>query len=139
MKKLFKQIIGFSIVGLSNTIISYIVYFVVVTINKDWYVLGNTLGFIVGTFNAYFWNSRKVFNDKVSEKSGNKSQLIKTYISYGFSLLLSNLLLFIFINKFSINEKIAPFLVLFITYPTNYLLNKFWVYKEKNIKEDKQI
>ena len=123
--------VGFSIVGLSNTVVSYVVYYIVISINKDWYVFGNTLGFMVGTFNAYFWNSKKVFND-ASKSNYNKNQLIKTYISYGISLLLSNALLHILINNFSINEKIAPFLILFITYPFNFLLNKFWVYKNKS-------
>ena len=136
IKNLLKQIIGFSIVGLSNTIVSYIVYFIVIFFDKDLYLLGNTLGFIVVTFNAYFWNNKKVFSKNEAESQTNKkAKLIKTYLSYGFSLCLSNALLHIFVQYLSVDEKIAPFLILFITYPINYLLNKFWIYKNKTTKE----
>ena len=55
-----KYIIRFIIVGISNTAVSYITYLIFYLLTGN-YVLSNAAGFIIGTLNAYIWNSRFVF------------------------------------------------------------------------------
>ena len=114
LKKLIIQFIKFGCVGVSNTLVSVAVY------------LGNAIGFILGTLNAYIWNSKFVFKKGRCEK--NLSVVIKTYLSYGFSLLVSEGLLFLWVEILSISDVIAPILNLCVTVPLNFLLNKLWVY-----------
>lgn len=131
MKKilsLVKQFFKFGIVGISNTLISLAVYYLFVWTNNNLYIIGNIVGFIVSTLNAYFWNSKFVF--KKSEKK-NSVVIVKTFISYGISLGLSSALLYLTVEVLHISEFIAPIIGLVITVPLNFLMNKFWVYKEK--------
>ena len=125
LKKLVIQFIKFGCVGVSNTLVSLAVYYIFLWLNWNLY-LGNAIGFILGTLNAYIWNSKFVFKKGRCEK--NSSVVIKTYLSYGFSLLVSEGLLFLWVEILSISDVIAPILNLCVTVPLNFLLNKLWVY-----------
>ena len=75
----FFQFIKFCFVGVSNTAISLITYYIFIAINKDWYILGNAVGFVVSVLNAYFWNSKFVFN----KKNEVGKTVLKTFAAYG--------------------------------------------------------
>ena len=119
------QFVKFCLVGLSNTAISLITYYIFVAINRDLYILGNAVGFIVSVLNSYFWNSRYVF--KKTDEVG--KTVFKTFAAYGTNLLLGTALLYLFVDILSISEFIAPLLNLIITIPLNFVLNKMWVMK----------
>jgi putative flippase GtrA len=123
---LARQFIKFGIVGVSNTLISMAIYYLFVFINRDFYMLGSTVGFFVSVINAYFWNNKFVF--KKSEK-GNAKALIKTYVSYGSTFLLGLALLYVMVHVLGISVMIAPIIQLVVTIPLNFLLNKFWAFK----------
>jgi len=125
-KKMVYQFIKFGIVGLSNTAISLLVYYFFIWLNKDLYIIGNVMGFIVSVVNAFYWNNRYVFTN---EGKNNLRTFLRSCIIYTFTFLLSTILLFIWVNKIGILEEIAPLINLCITIPLNFLLNKFWAFK----------
>lgn len=122
---LIKQFIKFGIVGLSNTLISLAIYYVLIYFKIN-YIIANTIAFIISVLNSYYWNSKFVF--KKSDE-GNLKPLIKTFMSYGTTFILSTILLFVMVDYLNISEIIAPILNLIITIPLNFLLNKFWAFK----------
>ena len=128
MIKLIKsnsQFIKFIIIGFSNLAISLLTYYILVLLNIN-YQISNIFAFILGSINGYFWNKKWVF-----KKNGDiKATLIKFYISYIFTWLISAVLLYLWIDIFKISAFIAPILNLFITTPINYILNKIWVFKK---------
>ena len=125
------QFIKFGIVGFSNTIISYAVYFFCVWIGMH-YQLANIVGFIISVLNAYYWSSRFVFVKQTGEERGLVSSLIKTFVAYSFTgIALSAILLWLLIDKMALSEYIAPLLILLITVPLNFILNKYWSFKSK--------
>lgn len=99
----FWQFIKFGLVGVSNTVVSYVTYSLVYywifgssAMADDIKVqIANAAGFVISVLNAYIWQSKFVFK----EQEGGEHRvwwkvLIKTYISYAFSgLLLTALLL----------------------------------------------
>lgn len=149
-----KQFIKFGIVGLFNSIINYIIYAICIKIGLH-YVLANTIGFIIVIFIAYLLQTRFVF----IEDTNGKQQvwwkiLIKTYMSYAFSgLILTNILSFLWLDIFDLSAIIrpiyqlsysyftwedeytclkymVPFFNVIITMPINYIINKYWTYKQ---------
>lgn len=128
------QICKFGAVGVLNTLISLAVYYVVIHFNAAWYLLGNALGFLISTLNAYLLNSRFVFASGKRGSAGGK-QLGRTYIVYGCSLGISTGLLFFLVQILGISERIAPICVLMVTVPFNYLMSKLWVYRAQQKKE----
>ena len=129
IKKLFfkyEKFIKFAIVGFVNLFVSLIIYYILVYFSVN-YQSANIGGFITGSINGYIWNKIWVF--KNSERD--IASIIKFYLTYLSTWLLSALLLYIWIEKMKISDKIAPVINIFITTPINYLLNKYWVFKKK--------
>lgn len=127
------QIVKFGLVGVLNNVICLLVYYLVVAINAKFYLMGNALGFIVSTLNAYFLNSRFVFRT-ATQKEIPKGSLAKTYLTYMLSLCISTCLLFLLVDIMGIHEKIAPIISLMITVPLNFVLNKLWIYRKHDPK-----
>ncbi|HBT64879.1 MAG TPA: GtrA family protein [Ruminococcaceae bacterium] len=126
LKKLILQFLKFGIVGASNTLISLLIYYGLLYLGV-YYIAAYTIGFAVSVLNAYFWSSRFVF--KKNRGYYNKKTIAKTYLSYGFTFMLSNGMLFVFVDVLDLSSLIAPVLILCVTVPLNFLLNKFWVFK----------
>lgn len=123
--KIIIQFIKFGMVGVSNTLISLLIYYALIYFNIN-YVIANTIGFVVSVLNAYYWNNKYVFN---KSDEGNLKPLIKTFASYGATFVLSTILLIVMVDYLSISQILAPILNLIITIPLNFLLNKFWAFK----------
>lgn len=127
MKKTIIQFIKFGIVGLSNTIISYFIYTVLVYFGL-YFLIASIIAFIVSVFNSFFWNNKYVFK-RSKDTKGIIKTIIRTFVSYGLTgLILHNILLFLFIEFVHISKYVAPVFCLVITVPLNFILNKIWVF-----------
>lgn len=137
MIQMLFQFIKFGIVGLSNTIISYGMY-ALLTFLGVYYVIANIIAFVLSVLNSFFWNSRYVFKKNDGENRNSWWTLAKTFLAYGSTgLLLSNVLLFLLVEKSEINKYYAPILILFITIPLNFVINKFWAFRFKKVDRKK--
>lgn len=124
LKDEIKQFLQFGIVGITNTLIAFSVYYILI-FNDVHYLIANLLGWAIGVFNGYYWNYKYVFkNNVVWWKS-----LLKTYMSYGLSFFAGVILLYVIVEFMYITPVIAPVICLLVTVPLNFLLNKFWTFK----------
>lgn len=130
---LIKQFIKFGIVGAINTILSYLIT------NINYYIfdlhaqLSNIIAFIITVFISFMLNSKYVFK---TENQNFWKSLIKVYTSYSITgLFLTSILIYIEEELFGIPHYIATFMNLIITIPLNFILNKFWAYKDNKTKE----
>lgn len=125
------QFVKFGVVGVSNTLISYVVYIVLVSLNWH-YLLASIGGFLVSVINAYYWNDRYVFKAEPGEERAWWKVFLKTFTSYaGTGLILNNILLILWVDVVGLHEMLGPVLNLFVTIPLNFLLNKYWAYRDK--------
>ncbi|MBE6894306.1 MAG: GtrA family protein [Ruminococcaceae bacterium] len=124
------QFIKFGIVGVINNVIYMIGYYAVIFINSSWYLLGGFAGWFISVLNSYFLNNRFVFKNDANSLKEQLKKLGKTYISYGATFIVTQILLVCEIELFSVSEVIAPIINIFITIPFNFLLNKFWTFKK---------
>ena len=122
---IIKQFIKFGLVGVSNTLISLGTYYLLYFLGVN-YLIANTAGFIISVLNSYYWNNKYVFK---KTQNGNLKPLIKTFMSYGVTFLLSTALLFVMVQCAKISEVVAPVITLVITIPINFIMNKFWAFK----------
>ncbi len=118
------QFVKFSVVGLSNTVISLFVYYLFLWLEFN-YLIANTLSWIISVFNAFYWNNKYVFKN---ENTWLKA-LIRTYVSYGFSFILGSVLLALLVELFHVAQELAPLAVLVVTIPLNFFMNKFWTFR----------
>ncbi len=139
----FKQIIGFIIVGITNTLVSYV--FNIATLlslrklefEYD-YIIANIVAFGGSVLWSFKWNNKYVFKVKNGERRSVGKAIVKTYISYAFTgIFLNNVLLWIWIEKADVSKYLAPFFNPVITICLNFVLSKFWVFK--SIESDSEV
>lgn len=121
----FKELIKFGIVGLLNNGVFIFFYYIFLNFKIN-YIVANTLAYLISILNAYYFNKKFVFKTNIK---GIKS-LLKTYISYGITFLISTGLLYVMVDFIKISSYIAPIISLFITIPINFLMNKYWTFKQ---------
>lgn len=130
------QFVKFGIVGLSNTLIAYAVYAACVWLGCH-YLVANGLGFVVGVLNAYYWSDRYVFKKGEGETRSALWTLVKTYLAYGATgLLLASFLLYVYVDRWQVSAYLAQLLVLVVTVPLNFIINKRWSFKTKQTNEE---
>lgn len=126
---LFWQFVKFGLVGVSNTVVSMAVYYLVLWIDEDLYMVGSVLGTIVSIANAFIWNDLFVFTGNPKDFKSVMKRLGKTYVSYGGTSALSTVMLWVEVTFFGVDRAFAPIVNLLVTIPLNYLINKFWTFK----------
>lgn len=120
-----KQFIRFGIIGAVNTALGLGLYYGLVFLGVH-YILSHIIANAIGIFVSYSLNSRFTFKQTNANKA---KQIIKVYAAYGITFLLGTSLLYLMVDVIGISELIAPLINLCFTVPTNFLLNKFWVFK----------
>lgn len=130
-----KQFIKFGMVGVTNTLLSYFLNIGVLYLLKDAalsydYVIANVVAFFISVLWSFYWNNRLVFDTK--QGIGNiLKALLKTYVAYSVTgIVLNNILSFVWIDLLGISKLIAPMINLLFSVPINFLLNKYWAFKE---------
>lgn len=131
----FMQFVKFGVIGLSNTLLSYILNVIVLLIlapfSVSWdFFAGNIVGFVLSVLWSFYWNNRFVFTVKEGEHRSVWKALLKTYLSYGFTgIILNNVLSWVWITQLGISKFIAPVINLLFSVPINFIMNKLWAFK----------
>lgn len=131
----FMQFVKFGVIGLSNTLLSYILNVIVLLIlapfSVSWdFFAGNIVGFVLSVLWSFYWNNRFVFTVKEGEHRSVWKALLKTYLSYGFTgIILNNVLSWVWITQLGISKLIAPVINLLFSVPINFIMNKLWAFK----------
>ncbi len=133
----FMQFVKFGIVGVSNTVISYILYagslFLFQRFGifpKGDYLIAQVIAFILSVAWSFYWNNKMVFVKEEGKERSLWKSLLKTYVSYSFTgLFLNSILLILWVQVLHISEYIAPIINLLVSVPLNFLINKFWAFK----------
>lgn len=122
------QFIKFGIVGLSNTFVYLLIYYLVLFANSDWYLFGNALGWAISVLNAFFWGDRVVFKNSKKRPAEQFKKLGKSYLTYGVTFLLTTVLLYFEVNWWGVSSVVAPLVNLLVSIPLNFIINKYWTF-----------
>ncbi len=121
------QFFKFSLVGISNTLIHYFVFLILLKILHINYLISSGLGFCCGLINSYYLNRRFTF--KVTNK-GNFNEGYKFIVVNIFALLM-NLGCMNILVGLGIVPEIAQILAIIGSYSVNFSGNKFWTFRTR--------
>lgn len=136
-RQTFKEFLQFGLVGVSNTIISYLLYVVtLLLVSKSGvkfdYIIANIVSWLLSVLWSFYWNNKFVFKKEEGEKRNIWAALFKTYVSYGFTgLILNNILSVLLVSVLHISKMLAPIINLVISIPINFFMNKLWAFGKK--------
>ncbi len=136
MKELYykyKEIINYLIFGVLATVVSLAVYYgLTLTIldpnNGVELQIANILSWVSACTFAYFTNRKWVFENK---EKANIKEASKFYLSRVSTLLIDMGLMFVFVTKLGVNDKVMKLVVQVVVTILNYIFSKFIVFREK--------
>lgn len=124
--------VKFLLVGASNTIILFVVYYAVILVGgSELYLVGQGIGYFAGVINSYIWNSRFVF----SKGNVGAGAFVKMCLCYVLTYFVQTWLLYLQVNTLGVSEFIAPVIAVVITTVINYFLNRFFAFGIKNTED----
>lgn len=121
-----KQFLKFIVMGIFSTIINYVIFYIIFAIFHMNYLLAASLGFVIGVFAGYFLNKNWTFEVKRTSNI----QILKYYVVYIASLILSLAFLKITVGWMGISAPMANLFAIGITTCTNFLGTKFLVFQK---------
>jgi putative flippase GtrA len=119
------QFVKFGIVGVSNTLLTFIVYTLLLKVFGVWYLAASAVGFMVGATNGFLLNRRWTFSEHV----GDSLTPVRWAIVQGGGLAINEGLLFVFVHDARLDKLLAQaFATVFVTVST-FFANRAWTFR----------
>jgi putative flippase GtrA len=123
--KTIKQAVKYSIVGLSNTLLTLVVIWVMMKICGYSDVVSNIAGYIVGLFNSFIWNKKWTFRSSDAWMGS----AVRFALVFGVCFLLQLGLLLYLNAHLSIDTYYNQIMAMIFYTVLNFLLNKYFTFK----------
>ena len=133
---MLRILVKFGVVGVINTVLSLVIYYLCIAINNNWYLIGTVLGYVISSIVGYFLNKLMVFKKPGIKHS---KSLPRYYAVYASALVLNVLLIQLWINVLHLSSWIAPILTLCFTVPYNFILSRMWVFSDNSKEEFRKV
>ena len=122
---LFLQFLKFGIVGVSNTLIFFAVYTLLLKVFGVWYVAASGIGFAVGAVNGFLWNRAWTFKGHV----GDALTPVRWFVVQGGGLLLNLGLLYLFVDGAGLDELVGQAVTIVIVTLVTFFVNRAWTFR----------
>jgi putative flippase GtrA len=119
------QFVKFGIVGVSNTLLAFAIYTVLLKVFGVWYLAASAIGFVVGAVNGFLLNRRWTFAGHV----GDSLTPVRWGIVQGCGLALNEGLLFVFVDDAHIEKLLGQACATAIVTVITFLVNRAWTFR----------
>ncbi|AKA70759.1 GtrA family protein [Clostridium scatologenes] len=123
----FKCLSRFSLVGISNTIIDFIIFTIFQGLIGVNYTISQVLGYSFGVVNSFIFNKKWTFQGGKSNKKI-YNELFQFIIVNIISLAITVIFMKLLVKDFRLNVYLAKILVTFIAQITNFIAYKLWIF-----------
>lgn len=124
-KQTFQQFLMFGIIGLTNTLLTALIIWLLLTAMHFSPYTSNIIGYIAGLINSFIWNRQWTFKSKTRVSITFYKFIITFVISY--LLQLANL--YLLLNFTTFDPFICQLFSIVVYSIVNFLLNKFYTFK----------
>ncbi len=119
------QLVKFGIVGVSNTLLTFVVYTVLLKGFGVWYLAASAAGFVVGATNGFLLNRRWTFREHV----GDPLTPVRWAIVQGCGLAINEGLLYLFVQEAHVEKLLAQALATVVVTLTTFFANRAWTFR----------
>ena len=119
------QFIKFGVVGVSNTLLTFVVYTTLLKAFGVWYLAASAVGFMVGATNGFIFNRRWTFADHV----GDSLTPVRWAIVQGSGLGINLLLLYLFVDSAHLDKLLAQAFATAVVTVTTFFANRAWTFR----------
>lgn len=122
---LILQFVKFGIVGVSNTLISFAVYTLLLKAFGVWYVAASGIGFAMGAINGFLWNRAWTFRGHV----GDALTPVRWFVVQSCGLLVNLGLVYMFVDGLGLGELTGQAATIAIVTVLTFFVNRAWTFK----------
>ena len=122
---LLGQFIKFGIVGISNTLLTFAVYTLLLKVFGVWYLAASAIGFGAGTVNSFLLNRRWTFRGHVGDAL---TPLRWTVVQCG-GLGVNEGLLYVFVHDARVDKLLSQAFATAVVTITTFLANRAWTFR----------
>lgn len=122
-----RQFVKFGLVGASSTAIDWSIYLILTRFGQVYYLTAKIISFLFSVINSYVWNRRWTFRSKDPKKL---HQFSKFLVVAGVGLGLNSLIMYLVVSQLRLHDIIGLVLSTAIVMFWNFLVNKFWTFRE---------
>jgi putative flippase GtrA len=119
------QFVKFGVVGVSNTLLTFAVYTVLLKVFGVWYLVASAIGFAVGATNGFLLNRRWTFREHV----GDSLTPVRWTIVQGCGLAVNEGLLYVFVHDASLDKLLAQAFATAVVTVTTFAANRAWTFR----------
>jgi putative flippase GtrA len=119
------QFAKFGIVGISNTLITFAVYTLLLKVFGVWYLAASAIGFVAGAVNGFLLNRRWTFQGHV----GDALTPVRWAIVQGCGLGLNEALLYLWVGGVGVDKLIGQALAIAIVTTATFFANRSWTFR----------
>ncbi len=122
---LLVQFLKFGTVGISNTLITFAVYTLLLKGFGVWYLAASAIGFIAGAVNGFLLNRRWTFRGHV----GDALTPVRWGVVQGCGLGLNEALLYLFVDDAGLDKLLAQAFATAIVTVLTFFVNRAWTFR----------
>jgi len=119
------QVLKYSLVGIGNTLITWVVIWLLNDILGFSYIIANPIGYVAGLINSFIWNKNWTF--KSTQKVS--SSVIRFGVVWLICYLLQLWLVMYLREILTMEDKYITIIGMFFFTVINFILNKFYTFK----------
>jgi putative flippase GtrA len=119
------QFVKFGIVGVSNTVLAFAIYTVLLKVFGVWYLAASAIGFVAGAVNGFLLNRRWTFSGHV----GDSLTPVRWGVVQGCGLALNEGLLYLFVDGAKIEKLLGQACATAIVTVLTFFVNRAWTFR----------
>jgi putative flippase GtrA len=119
------QFVKFGTVGVSNTLLTFAVYTLLLKVFGVWYLASSAIGFVVGAVNGFLLNRRWTFRGHV----GDALTPLRWSVVQGCGLGLNEGLLYVFVSGARLDKLLGQAFATAVVTVLTFLANRAWTFR----------
>ncbi|MGD0453871.1 MAG: GtrA family protein [Solirubrobacteraceae bacterium] len=119
------QFIKFGIVGVSNTLLTLVVYTVLLKVFGVWYLAASAIGFAVGATNGFLLNRRWTFREHI----GDALTPVRWAVVQSGGLAINEGLLYLLVHDGHLDKLLAQVCATAVVTVTTFIVNRAWTFR----------
>jgi putative flippase GtrA len=119
------QFVKFGIVGVSNTLIAFAVYTLLLKVFGVWYVAASGIGFAIGAINGFLWNRAWTFRGHV----GDALTPVRWFVVQGCGLLLDLGLVYALVDGAHLDKLVGQAVTTVFVTVITFFVNRAWTFR----------
>jgi len=121
------QFVKFGVVGVSNTLLTFLIYTLLLKVFGVWYIAASAIGFIVGATNGFLLNRRWTFAGHV----GDALTPVRWAVVQSGGLGVNLGLLYVFVHDARLDKLVSQALATIVVTVSTFFVNRAWTFRHE--------